>query len=438
MAQPAAAALRVRTRPELRAEAKTLDGTASRVALAADAGDVDEPVGTTGELWLYGVVGGWWRGFDAESVAQALAKLDVDFLTVRIHSPGGYAPDGIAIGNLLRNHRAKVRTVVDGYAASAASVIAIAGDEIVMCPGSQLMIHDAMTGVYGPAAYIRTIADWIDGQSKNYAGVYAYKAGGTPESWRALMTVNEEMGTWYSAEEAVAAGLADKVGTVVAVGSPPVAPVDDLDDDDFLARAAHDLQVLEQCVPATIRAAWSGQPAPPKPGAPKPPTASAGGFTQPEGDAVVDLSDEQIASLREQVGFADNADADTIVKATIEALSERSEPEANTKIPQGMKLVSETVFDDVTAKAERGAKAAEQLLTMQTNAALDKYKDRFPATAEAREKWAADYRRDPTGTEAYLKASAVLVPTAEAGHGGDGDNKPVAVADDPNYKNWSF
>ncbi|NHA02027.1 hypothetical protein G5V59_26925 [Nocardioides sp. W3-2-3] len=69
-----------------------------------------------------------------------------------MHSPGGRASDGVAISNLLRNHRAKIVVVVDGLAASAASVIAIAGDEIVMCPGSQMMLHDASIGTWGNAA----------------------------------------------------------------------------------------------------------------------------------------------------------------------------------------------------------------------------------------------------------------------------------------------
>ena len=97
----------VRTPAQVRADATALASGLTRVAHAA----VDENTdpgpstddGTTGELWLYGVVGGWWRGFSAESVAEALRGMDVDHLYVRLHSPGGYATDGIAIGNLLRN-----------------------------------------------------------------------------------------------------------------------------------------------------------------------------------------------------------------------------------------------------------------------------------------------------------------------------------------------
>ncbi|GAA5154761.1 Clp protease ClpP [Nocardioides marinquilinus] len=429
----------VLTIPKVKANAKTLDGNRSLVALAAvdpdDAGPDPQPGAKVAEIWLYGVVGGWWFGFNAESVAKALRDLgDVDVLYVRIHSPGGYASDGIAIGNLLRNHRAKVVVVVDGLAASAASVIAIAGDEIVMCPGSQMMLHDASTYGYGNAAELRRQAEWIDGQSANYASVYAYKAGGTADQWRAVMLANDGTGTWYTAEGAVTAGLADEVGTRTATGSPPTAPEDDFDDEDEWAHAAHDLQVLEQCVHPAARAAWRGE-------RPKPPTASAGGNTQPEGAAVVDFNDTQIAALREQVGFPADADAEAIVAAVTEALEERAEPTTSTAVPAGMKLVSATVLDDVTAKAEAGAKAATELQKLQTTAFLDRHKTKFPATSEARAKWSADFQRDPEGTEAYLAAAAPLVPTAEQGHGGSGDDAPTPttlaeIQADEGYQSW--
>lgn len=442
---------KVRTRAELHAAATMLLGDQSRVpdgqAADDDDGTAAPATGTVGELWLYGVVGGWWRGFDAESVTRALRELgNVDTLYVRIHSPGGSTAEGIAIANLLRNLTAHVVTVVDGYACSSASVIAVAGDEVVMCPGAQLMLHDASTGTYfwGDEEELRAgvdelkrLADWIGGQSQNFAGIYAYKAGGTPESWRAIMTANGQLGKWYSGPEAVAAKLADRVGVIAAVSSPPVAPEDDFDDfdDDVLAQIAHDLALLEQDVHPAARAAWQGE-------RPKPPTASAGGSTQPEGAAVVDFDDKQIAALREQVGFPADADADTIVAAVAEALTERAEtaPEHGgvPAVGEGQMVVSKTIWEDVTAKAERGSQASEELLAMKCEAVLDKYKDRFPATEEARAKWAADYRRDPTGTESYLAQAAVLVPTESVGHGGDGENNAVSVKDDPNYQKWSF
>lgn len=432
---------RLRTASALKADASLLTSTrapgAARMA-TEEAPPADNDV-TTAELWLYGIVGGYWYGFNADSVARALRGIDADVIYVRIHSPGGLASDGIAIGNLFRNHKARIVIVVDGLAASAASVIAIAGDEIVMCPGSQMMLHDASTYEYGNAADHRRVALYLDGTSQNYAGVYAGRAGGTADEWRQVMLANEGWGTYYTAEEAVAAGLADSVGTRPAAGSPPTTPDEDdsdWDDDDMLARVEHDLRLLEQAVHPAALAAWRGQP-------PKPPTASAGGPTQPEGAAVVDFNDEQITALREQIGFPADADADTIVAAVTEALKENADPQETTQIPTGMKLVSATVFDDVTAKAERGAKAAQELLELKTEAFLDKHKTKFPPTAEARQKWAADYQRDPAGTEAYLSAAAALVPTGEAGHADSPDGTEAAVnldevRKDPTYTNWEI
>jgi hypothetical protein len=92
-------------------------------------------------------------------------------------------------------------------AASAASFIAMGGDEVVMARNSELMIHDAFGMAMGDSNIMRDLADRLDKVSDNIASIYAEKAGGTVEDWRTAMRAE----TWYSAEEAVAAGLADRV-----------------------------------------------------------------------------------------------------------------------------------------------------------------------------------------------------------------------------------
>jgi len=412
MPQPIpAATLPLRTRDQIRAQAQLLDGSLSRVALAAVDPDAvpAEDTGTFGELWLYGLVGGYWRGFNAESVAEALRGMDVDNLYVRIHSPGGSASDGIAIANLLRNHRSNVTVIVDGLAASAASVIALAGDTIVMCPGAQMMLHDASTGVYGNAAEIRVIADWIDGQSANYAGVYAYKAGGTPDQWREVMQANDGWGTWYTAEGAVTAGLADEVGTRTAVGSPPTAPDDDFDDDGW-ACAAHDVELLERLVHPAARATWLGEQRP------KPPAASAeGSTTEGEGGPAVALSDAQITHLRNSLGLAEDADEATIVAAFDEALSERAESAPS--VPDGMQLIETTVLDELRSGAQQGIEARNQQLAEARDAAIESAIADGRTTPARREHWATAWDADPEGARAQLEALAPgLVPVEERGH----------------------
>jgi len=433
-------AVLVRTRDQVLAQVAMLSGAPSRARAALDDTETGAPSSdtgeTVGELWLYGVVGGWWRGFDAESVSNALRGMDVDVLHVRIHSPGGYASDGVAIANLLRNHRARVVVVVDGLAASAASVIAVAGDEIIMCPGSQLMIHDASTYAYGNAAELRNVADWIDGQSANYSTIYAHKAGSTPEFWRTVMTANQGLGTWYGGEAAVAAKLADRVGTLTAIGSPPVAPEDDFDegDDELLARAEHDLQILETCVPASVRAAWNGE-------RPKPPTASADGSTTPKerSSLVTRISDAAATTIGQKLGVAEDADEATLLAALDEALNERSEPTPT--VPAGHVVVPQARLDDLEAGARAGTAAAQKLHDQEREAFLDANARKF-ATAN-RAAWATEYDRNPEGTRQHFASAPDLVPAAELGHAIDNDNaegaEPKAtVSDDPKYKSWSF
>jgi ATP-dependent protease ClpP protease subunit len=160
---------------------------------------------TDTEVWIYDEIGMW--GVSAQDFARELQEVDSETITLRLNSPGGEVYDGIAIMNALIDHKAKVTVKVDALAASIASVIAMAGDSVVMGSHSEFMIHDASTIAMGNAADIREIADMLDRVSENIAQVYAERAGGKAEDWRALMLAE----TWFSADEAVAAGLADKV-----------------------------------------------------------------------------------------------------------------------------------------------------------------------------------------------------------------------------------
>lgn len=160
----------------------------------------------TAEVHVYGDVGE--GGVTAAEFIRELAGIAAGAITVRINSGGGQVFDGLAIHNALRSHPARVTVYVDALAASIASVIAMAGDWVIMRGHSQLMIHDARNwlGDSSPKE-MREYADFLDRQSDNLADVYVRKAGGTRAQWRERMRQD----TWYSAEEAVAAGLADEV-----------------------------------------------------------------------------------------------------------------------------------------------------------------------------------------------------------------------------------
>lgn len=391
-----------------------IQSRASRLASAAGARNgamlaatpaADEDGTTTAELWLYGVVGGYWWGFNDKTVADQLRGLTVDHITVRLNSPGGDAIQGVAIGNLLRNHKATVTVVVDGLAASAASVIAIAGDEVVMSPGSQLMVHDPWFYTVGNAKELRQDADFLDKQGANMAAVYALEGGGTAEEWRERMTAEPD-GTWYSADEAVAANLADRVGTVVAVSAAPEPPAVDLEDDsDMAARAAWDLEVL---IPPAARSAWSYSP----------PTASAEGTTHTdEGDPAMAFTPEQVTNMRQELGLPETADEATIVAALSEALAEQATETPAASIPEGHVVIPAAKLADLEAGAQQARDTAASLRTKERDAFLDSVRDKFLPTSRAG--WEAEYERDEEGVRAHFAAAPVLIPTTELGKTGD-------------------
>jgi len=172
---------------------------------AADEGGKDD---AAAEVFIYDEIGGSF-GVDANEFIQDLQGIKADNLTVRINSPGGSVIDAVAIYNALVQHPANVTTRVDSMAASAASIVAMAGDNIEMMIGSQLMIHDAMSAEMGNAKELRELAKWLDMQSDNIASIYAARGTKPADEWRALMLAE----TWMFADEAVEIGLADSVYT---------------------------------------------------------------------------------------------------------------------------------------------------------------------------------------------------------------------------------
>jgi len=160
---------------------------------------------TEATLEIYDEIGFW--GVNAQDFNRQLKDVTAPILTVRLNSPGGDVFDGIAILNMLRSHPATKNVFVDSVAASAASFIAMAGDSITMMPNSSMMIHDASGVCMGDAADMTAMADLLDKMSNNIASIYASRAGGDAATWRDVMRGEQ----WYSADEAVAAGLADRV-----------------------------------------------------------------------------------------------------------------------------------------------------------------------------------------------------------------------------------
>lgn len=157
------------------------------------------------EILIYGDIG--WDN-TAKDVSEQLKGFDGEPVTVRINSGGGDVYEGIAILNTLRGYAGEVTTVIESIAASAASFIAVgAGGKVVARPNAEVMIHKAWTMLAGNADDIdKTKAD-LARQDVKIAGIYAGKAGGELDDWLGRMSAE----TWYTAQEALDAGLIDEV-----------------------------------------------------------------------------------------------------------------------------------------------------------------------------------------------------------------------------------
>jgi len=165
---------------------------------------------TKPKIYIYDEIGFW--GTSASEFVSELNDLDADSLELHLNSPGGEIFDGLAIYNALKQNKANVTVYVDGLAASAASFIAQAGDEVIMARNAQMMIHDGIAFAYGNEQDMLDTAKILSDLSNNIADIYAYRAGKrgfstTLDEFRALM--REEV--WYNGKEAVEAGLADVV-----------------------------------------------------------------------------------------------------------------------------------------------------------------------------------------------------------------------------------
>lgn len=165
--------------------------------------------GDSTEITIYGDIGESWWGdsISANDIKTALKEATTDEITIRLNSPGGDVFDGIAIYNQLKNHDAKVKIYVDGLAASAASIIAMAADELIMNTGSMMMIHEASTYTWGTKTDIRKTLNALEGIDKSIADIYMTRYQGERTEIETMIQ-NE---TWFTSSEAVEIGLADNI-----------------------------------------------------------------------------------------------------------------------------------------------------------------------------------------------------------------------------------
>lgn len=168
-------------------------------------------------VMIYGAVGDDWAGLDAASLVPQIDAAPGN-ITLALNSPGGLIMEGMAIYNALQRARGAGKTItcrIDGLAASMASVLAMAGDEIVMAPNSMMMIHNPWDVACGDAEDLRNAADQLDRLKNQIVGIYAARTGMDPDAISALM--DDE--TWMDPAEAMASGFCTTIGTAPASAS---------------------------------------------------------------------------------------------------------------------------------------------------------------------------------------------------------------------------
>jgi ATP-dependent protease ClpP protease subunit len=217
-----------------------------------------EQAGREATVYIYDIIGeSWAGGVSAREFVPQLAALDVDTIHLRINSPGGDVFDGRAIANALTQHPAHVVAHIDGHAASAATYVALAADEVEIADGGFFMIHNAWTVALGNANDFEATAGILRKVDASIVADYQRKTGKSPE------TISEWMDaeTWFTAEEAVEHGFVDRIApgqkaaknqwNLAAYGNAPAALTEQPEPEPVIDRAALErrLSLLEVIAP---------------------------------------------------------------------------------------------------------------------------------------------------------------------------------------------
>ncbi|MBQ2263256.1 MAG: Clp protease ClpP [Loktanella sp.] len=214
------------------------------------AAEADDP----NTVSIYGVIGEdmFDDGFTARRMGAALRSIGRNAVTVNVNSPGGDMFEGLAIYNLLREHPAKVTVKVMGVAASAASLIAMAGDEVQMGTGSIMMIHNAWGAVIGNRHDFADAASVFETFDASMASIYAARTGMKEEDLMAMLDGPNKTsdGTYMTAAEAIEKGFADTEfeGASGSTASASIAP-------DILARRRLEAALAKTGMPRSERRA---------------------------------------------------------------------------------------------------------------------------------------------------------------------------------------
>lgn len=186
-----------------------------RIPAGKPAAAMAQKDGKKGQLYVYEVIGeDWWTGggVTAKKVADALGGelKNVDSLDVFINSEGGDLFEAKAIYTQLKRFEPEVTVHIDGIAASAATLVAMAGDKIITASHATWMVHNPWTIALGDVNELRATADVLELEGRALAETYAARTGGDVEEMVRLMNAE----TWMNAEQAKEQGFTDEIANV--------------------------------------------------------------------------------------------------------------------------------------------------------------------------------------------------------------------------------
>lgn len=165
-----------------------------------------ESTDTGAHIYVYDVIDAWW-GASAAALIEALAGVGDSVVHLHINSPGGDVFEARAMASAIVAHPGQVITHIDGLAASAATYLALAGNEVRMTEGGLFMVHNSWTLAYGDKAELRSTADLLDKIDGTILADYAKRTGAGADQVRAWMDAE----TWFTPQEALDAKFIDAI-----------------------------------------------------------------------------------------------------------------------------------------------------------------------------------------------------------------------------------
>jgi ATP-dependent protease ClpP protease subunit len=200
------------------------------------------------DIFLYGDIG---LDVTVQELGEHLTQGGGRDLTLNVFSYGGDASQGLAMYNMLQRYGGKITAHIDGVVASAGTLPVMAADRVLMPSNALMMIHDPWSGVSGNAASLRTKAEQLEAYSASYREAYVRRSKRSDAEVSAWMSANKGSGTWFTAQQALDAGLIDEISAPAKIRAE--APRVDLSLIQRLGEAPETLKYWIQAKVATVQ-----------------------------------------------------------------------------------------------------------------------------------------------------------------------------------------